>query len=308
MAKKEAAFERKKKKQEDEAARQLLLEAREREAERERKMEEHRQKTETLLQQQIAIAEENRLKMQEREDRVNAQLEMKKQKKRDEIQEKRELAANRISEALEKHHALHEQKKAAFHVHQQEALRRAKELEMAEREKLRKQAEDRERKNRLRTTRLVDAYRQRNEHRSEIVRRRKEKDKTFIKLQEERDELNRSRKFFNDLKKTDKQENVERVARMNEFHRLQTLQAIHEADMRYERIQEQKNDLMRRHREEAKQSLTRKHAIANAMDLMRVTNDYTLLDQLFTDKKSGRKKKSRGDDGDNEDPRLNQTI
>lgn len=120
--------------------------------------------------------------------------------------------------------------------------------------------------------------------------------------------MNAFRKFQNDLKKSDKQENVERVARMNEFHRLQTLQAIHDADMRYERIQEQKSDLMRRHREEAKQSLTRKHAIANAMDLMRVTNDYTLLDQLFTDKKSRRKKKNKGDDGDGEDPRLNQTV
>lgn len=40
--------------------RKLLAEAREREAERERKMEEHRQKTEALLQAQIALAEENR--------------------------------------------------------------------------------------------------------------------------------------------------------------------------------------------------------------------------------------------------------
>lgn len=130
--------------------RKLLAEAREREAERERKMEEHRQKTEALLQQQIAEAEENRLKMQEREERVNAQLEAKKQAKRDEIAHKRELAAKRISEALEKHHALHEQKKIIFHQHQQEALKRAKELEIAEREKLKKQADDRDRKNRLR--------------------------------------------------------------------------------------------------------------------------------------------------------------
>lgn len=308
MMKKEAEFDRKKKKLEEEAQRKLLAEAREREAERERKMEEHRQKTEALLQAQIALAEENRIKMQEREERVNAQLEAKKVKKSEEIQHKRELASKRIGEALEKHHAMHEQKKLAFHAHQQEAIKRAKELEIAEREKLKKQAEDRERKNRLRQSRLVDAYRQRNDHRNEIVRRRNEKDKTFGKLQEEREEQNRYRKFHNDLKKTDKQENVERVARMNEFHRLQTLQAIHEADMRYERIQEQRNDLMKKHREEAKQSLTRKHAISNAMDLMRVTNDYTLLDQLFTDKKSRRKKKNRGEDGDNDDPRLNQTV
>ena len=44
------------------------------------------------------------------------------------------------------------------------------------------------------------------------------------------------------------------------------------------------------------------------MDLMRVTNDYTLLDQLFADKKSKKKKnKGQGDDEGGDD-RLNQTV
>lgn len=117
------------------------------------------------------------------------------------------------------------------------------------------------------------------------------------------------------MKKQDKQENVERVARINEFHRLQTMKAIHEADLRYEKIQQQKKELMKRHNEEVKYSLTRKHAISNAMDIMRVTNDFTLLDKLFNENKRGRKKgneKLRGtggyDENEGDDPRLNQTI
>jgi hypothetical protein len=170
-----------------------------------------------------------------------------------------------------------------------------------------------------RQQRLLDSYQHRTQHREEIVTRRLEKDEIYTKLQQERDEEYQQKKFLSSLKKADKQENVERVARINEFQRLQTMKAIHEADVRYEKIQQQKRELMKRHNEEAKFSLTRKHAINNAMDIMRVTNDYTLLDKLFNESKRGRKKgeKVRGGGGggggydDNEggdDPRLNQTI
>mmetsp|Transcript_11066 Transcript_11066/g.18078 ORF Transcript_11066/g.18078 Transcript_11066/m.18078 type:complete len:505 (-) Transcript_11066:241-1755(-) len=308
LTKKEAAFERKKQKMEAEAAQQLLREAKEREKQREIKMEEHRQKTEALVHAQIALAEENRKKMQEREARVNAQLQQKKEAKKQEIIQNRAQAAKRIEEALVRHHELHEQKKEQFNKTQSEAIRRAKAHEVAEKEKLKLQADARDRKNRLRYNRLVDSYKGRTQHRQEIVTRRKEKDSIFSKQEQLRNEEHERRKFFNDLKKADKQENVERVARMNEFNRLQTMQAIAEADMRYERIQSQKEELMRRHREEAKASLTRKHAISNAMDLMRVTNDYTLLDQLFSDKKSKRKKNKGSGDDDGGDDRLNQTV
>lgn len=308
LAKKEAAFDRKKQKMEAEAQKRLEKEAKERERQRELKMEEHRQKTEALVQAQIKLAEENRAKMAEREARVNAQLEQKKEQKRQEIVQSRAQASKRIEEALNRHHELHERKKEQFNKAQKEAALRAKEHELEAKEKAKQQAEARERKNRLRYNRLVESYRARNRHRQEIVERRKEKDSTFSKQEALREEENKRRKFFNDLKKQDKQENVERVARMQEFQRLQTLQAIEEADMRYERIQNDKKELMRKHREEVKASLNRKHAISNAMDLMRVTNDYTLLDQLFNDKK-GRKKKSKGNgDGDGGDDRLNQTV
>ena len=159
--------------------------------------------------------------------------------------------------------------------------------------------------------RLQDAARNRKEHRDDIVRRRAEKDKTFDIIQAKRDEENTKRKFFNSIKKNDKLENVERVNRMNEFHRFQTLQSILAADMRYEKIQEQRTDLIRRHREEVKHSLNRKHEISNAMDLMRVTNDFTLLDQLFADKKGRKKKQKAEDSGDgpgDERERMAQTA
>ena len=51
-------------------------------------------------------------------------------------------------------------------------------------------------------------------------------------------------KFQAELKLQDKLENVERVARVNEFHRLQTLRRIYEQNTRYKGIQEQKMQLV----------------------------------------------------------------
>ena len=109
----------------------------------------------------------------------------------------------------------------------------------------------------------------------------------------------------------DKIENVERVARMNEFHRLQTLKRIEDAESRYDRIQAQREELLYKQKEEMKYTLTRKHEISNVMDQMRISNDFSMLDKLFV----GKKKKSSAvaghttrDAGEGEDDRLNQTA
>jgi acetolactate synthase regulatory subunit len=130
----------------------------------------------------------------------------------------------------------------------------------------------------------------------------------FDKIKEERDAHIAMMKFQSDLKLQDKLDNVERVARVNEFRRLQTLQKIQAQDMKYEDIQYKKTDLSKRHNEEAKHSLIRKHEISDAMEKMRMTNDYTLLDKLFDSKKNKRDKKEDKHDVEGEDPRLAQTI
>ncbi len=295
LARKEAEFEKKRRELEEQAKRKIQQEALQRDQERAEKMAEHQKKTEALIDAQFALAERNRQIMIEREEKVRKQMETKKVKKGEEIVEKREKAKKRISEALEKHHQLHEEKERQFFEREEAAAKRAKVVEVERLARIKKESEDRDKRNKLRVQRLQDAWRNRMDHREEIIARRQEKDKTFDTIQAQREEENTLRKFNNSIRKTDKLENVERVNRMNEFRRLQTLQNIINADLRYEKIQDQKRELLERHREEVKHSLNRKHEIANAMELMRVTNDFTLLDQLFADKK-GRKKKQKADD------------
>eukprot|EP01038_Epipyxis_sp_PR26KG_P009960 gene9960-13393_t len=315
LLKKEAEVEEKLKKRRLIMERELAQEARMRDEERKQKIEEHKKKTELLIKAQEDLAEQNRVKMIERETRIMSQLEQKKEDKRIEVQMQREKAAKRIDEALLKHHELYEQRRIEFNRTQKEAAVRAKEAEIIEREKLKKQAEDREKRNTLRVNRLVDAYKQRSEHRKSIVDKRLDREKVYETIKADRDAKIAMMKFSSDLKLQDKLENVERVSRVNEFHRLQILQRIEAQDMKYEQIQAQREELMRKHRDESKHSLIRKHEISSVMDTMRMTNDFTLLDKLFATKSRKKDKRSTTAGGhkleeglDNNDERFAQTV
>jgi len=111
MQRREEAFEKKRKEAEEAALKKLAEEAKLRDIERQQKLEEHRKKTEEIMLEHFAIAEQNRAKMTEREAFVKSQIEMKKEHKKKEMLSKRDLAAKRIKEALEKHHQLHDEKK-----------------------------------------------------------------------------------------------------------------------------------------------------------------------------------------------------
>eukprot|EP01031_Cornospumella_fuschlensis_P032598 gene32598-39414_t len=322
LARKEAEVEEKLKKKRLAMERQLAREARERDAERAKKIEEARLKTESLLKQQEDLAEQNRLKMLEREERILAQLEEKKAKKREEVAAQREKAGKRIAEAMEKFHGIFRKRREDFDMRQQEAAQRAKEASIQNKERLKQQADQREKRNRLRLSRLIDAYRTRMAARDDILQRREMKDTGYIRVQQERDEKIAMLKFTAELQHQDKLENVERVARVTEFRRLQTLQKIYGEDSKFEEIMTRKEELYRSRQEEGKATMLRKHEVAETMERMRATNDFTLLNKLFT-KKGGAKKADAGNsalnstgaaggrkgrDETEEDPRLNQTV
>jgi hypothetical protein len=233
--------------------------------------------------------------MLEREQRVQAQLILKKEQKRIEVEESREKAEKRIAEAQARNIEIDIQKKVKFDEKQKKATILAKENQVVEREKLRKQGEEREKKVKVRYQRLIDACKIRGEHRQDIITRRNDKDQTFSKVAKEREDNISMLKFNTALKLKDKRENVERIARVNEFKRLQTLKKIEEADSRYDRIHLERSIMINKHREEVKSSLCRKHEINDAMETMRINNDFTLLDRLFA-KNQKKKTVGKGDD------------
>lgn len=277
--------------------------------------------------------------MEERESRVQNQLKEKQEAKKEEMRNEKEKAMKRIGEALDRHHVLDEEKKVKFFEKQRDAGVRAGEVVAEDRMKLRQQGENREQKNKQRLGRLLDAYRTRSCHRQEIVDRRQEKDKAFSKVQAERESHQAMLKFASgninesmisrysdfplvwlspfysstshdsDMRVRDKIENVERVARMNEFHRLQTLKRIEDAENRYENIQRLRHEILCKHREDVKTSLTRKHEISNVMEQMKISNDFSMLDKLFVSKKDRScSVRAARDAGEGEDERLTMTA
>jgi hypothetical protein len=308
IARKEQEFDEKRKIAAMKAERQRAKDARARDEERTAKIEEYRRKTDVLIQAQVQLAEDNRLKMLEREVRVQNQLTIKKELKKEEVRQSKEKATLRIAEALDKHHELHEEKKRKFYEKQKEATVRAAEARVVEIDRLKKQADERDKKEKMRWNRLVDAYKTRADHRDDIVNRRTERNKTYAIVSAERHEKLAMMKFEADMRMHDKIENVERVARMNEFKRLQTLRKIEDNEDRYEMIQAQRQNLLDKRREEMKYAMLRKHEVNEIMDLMRITNDFTLLAKLSVKKAKPATAHGKGDkdDGD-EDARLNQT-
>ena len=87
------------------------------------------------------------------------------------------------------------------------------------------------------------------------------------------------------MKQDDKYENIERQARVNEFKRIQTLGKIYEEDMKSAGIKSAKEALLAKQRAEQKDNLNRKHEIAFAMEQMKITNDFTILQKVFEKQK-----------------------
>jgi hypothetical protein len=300
LGRREAEVAEKLKKQQLIKEREIAKHAREMDEERKRKVEEARQKTEALLKAQEDVAEQNRLKMLERERRIVQQLEEKKERKRLELEEQREKSTKRIMEAIHKRIEEHERVEQEYDARQTQAAQRAKEKHKEELDALKKQAAQRTERNRLRFQRLVDAYQHRMDHRQEIIDKRNERDQVYGRIKAERDQEIAMMKFMTELKLQDKLENVERVARMNEFRRLQILQKIYTEDNKYEDIKQQRQAMLARHNDEAKNALARKHEIADTMERMRMSNDFTLLDKLFAqrNKKEKRVGTAKNDDDD----------
>ena len=321
MIRKEEEVAKKLEKEHQKMLKRIAQEARQREIETAEKMEANRKKTEALLEGQAQVAEQNRLTMLEKEAKVREQLALKKASLAQAIADKKAAAEKRIAEAMEKHHELHELKKRDFDVREQAAVKRYKEKEVEERDKLKKQAQAREKKNTTRITRLIDAYRTRSDHRDDIVSKRSEKDKVYGVIQIEREKELSLRKFDSQLRKDDKQSNIERQARVNEYNRLQTLSRIYDEDMKYAAIKKQRSDLLSAQRAEVKDSLNRKHEIAFAMEQMKITNDFSMLQKVMEKQKNANNKgkvrasTSHGADAHDalgethggEDERLNQT-
>lgn len=135
--------------------------------------------------------------------------------------------------------------------------------------------------------RQQQAYKLEEERVDTIVKKRSQLDAHLGVVNSKREAQRSLRKAQKELVKEDKLSNVQRIKRIDEFVRLQTLQKIQDDDDRSERIKAEKGMLIRQRKQAQLDSLLRKHQITQAMEQMRVTNKWTNIDV------GGKKKKKK---------------
>lgn len=82
------------------------------------------------------------------------------------------------------------------------------------------------------------------DHRKDIVRRRKEKEKFLNVVSKQREEELSELKLTRSISLMDKLDNVNRIKRIDEFVKMQTLQKINTDDVRSERIKAEREYLI----------------------------------------------------------------
>lgn len=283
-----------------------------REQERDAKIAQLEKRSEEMIQLQFTKAEISRKKLEEREARVQAQLQVKQQQKAEEVRQIRDAAAIRIQAALERNVQIQREKKLKFDQKQAAAAIRGEEKHGELLVTVKKQADARYKKEDMRERRIEDAYRIRAERREGIIRDRNRRDGQYNKIHEARAKDLEARKLMSQLKKEDALDNVKRIQRQEEFNRLQLMRQLESQDERCENIKLERAILLEKvrqllllsfstnveshraqrftrdvmwleqRREAMKAALLRKHTLQETMEQMRITNDFTLIDNLFT--------------------------
>ena len=275
------------------------IQARINDEERARKAEEHQLSTQRLFKEQqrrlqMATDERNR-KEKVRMEKVQAQraeAQLRYSQRRQEIQE-------RISKNLEMAKTREEKRKKDFFQNK------------AYHERLRSQAlaeqhKDREMKNRenflmeQKRQLALEATRQKEAHDREMMLQKFENDAKFVEqLNQVRGKEHALLKERENLKKQLKQENVERIRRVQEYRRLETLRKINEGDRRTEETLRRKEEIIAQRRRAGLKTKMQKDQIMEVLEKSRSNGSraIAMLTQVLKgegdNKKTTKKKKKK---------------
>mmetsp|Transcript_8067 Transcript_8067/g.20628 ORF Transcript_8067/g.20628 Transcript_8067/m.20628 type:complete len:516 (-) Transcript_8067:124-1671(-) len=235
-------------------------------------------------------ADRNRQMMLVREKRLSDVLNEKVRKKKAEVEQNRVRAAKRIADALDRQKQIQQEKYDKFEQKQENAKLRAAEKREEEMIQIQKTIKQQEEASKLRAQRLEDAKGTMEDRKQSIIENRKKRDEQAGLIHIQRAKEMQLKMLETDLLKEDKQQNVQRIRRVEEFNRLQTLQKIQEDDDRSERIKDEKAFVREQQKNSAHEGFIRKQRVKEAMNEMRVTNKFVNIESIL----GGDKKKTRG--------------
>ncbi|KAF0690508.1 Aste57867_18098 [Aphanomyces stellatus] len=292
-AKREAEKEKMLLEEERRQEKQRQKELSERELDRKLKAEQHRRETEELLQQQENKILENRRRVIEREKQAQRKIEEANERRRQEAALRREKANTRIQMALEQNQQVMMKKKKDFDVKQSLAASRAMEVHKKEMEELRLRAERNRKEEEIRVQRVEAARNNQQSRVQTIVQKRAQLESHLDVVYHERHKERTLKSVERDLTLEEKKSNVERIKKVEEFNRLQTLMKISQEDSRSRMIKMKKQALLEARKKIALESLVRKHRIAEAVGHMRITNKWDNINEIMESATSPGKDKNR---------------
>lgn len=287
LAKRQAAREKKIAAEElrQEGLRQA--EAKERELERLLKAEEHRQHTAALVKAQEDKAMANRHRMLEREAIVQEKMAMAQAARSAAAAVKSSLASARIQECLASNQATLAARKAAYHTKEALAATRTSQLAKEAAVKAATQRDKLAKGNKSRDARLANARKLQHTKVRDIQSRRVELDSHFAITAAARSETHDLKSVERACVMHDKAESVARIQRLAEYNRLVMCRKINSDDAKTRQIKEKKAALIEARKTFALASTLRKHQIAEAVEQMRVSNNWNLIDTLGGPTKDG---------------------
>lgn len=269
--------------QDEELRKQQLRhhEAIQRELERAQKAEEFQRQTEALLRHQEELVTVNRQRMLEKERQVLTKVDFANRKRHQEALERRERANARIQQANMANQLSLQRKKSEIEEKQLSACERAKEIQKKTVAELKERSLQQRKDDDVRQKRLEMAMQQREKEKSRLLTKRQELEEKLERVNEERERVRLLNTVERTLSVEEKQHNVERIKRKEEYARLQLLQRISHEDERSRAIKMQKHALMQARKHVALDAMVRKHRIAQAVEQLHTSNKWDKIEETL---------------------------
>ncbi|KAF0689657.1 Aste57867_18894 [Aphanomyces stellatus] len=250
------------------------IEAKMRDEERRKKSEEHRLKTEAILAKQQAEIQARLAELTMAEESRNRMMEEQREQRTLEMEERREVVSKRINKNLKQARRVELQRKREIrHKQRQSEMLRAQ--MKAEQERQRELAhQEMELMERKRQMVLEDARREEERKKSELLQKQREVEENVMSVQEAHTRELQLKREQRIIQKQLKLSNVDRMKRIQEYKRLETLRKIREAEERTESMLQQKVDLIRQRKEASVKSKIQRDAIVETMETVKITKKW----------------------------------
>jgi len=248
-------------------------EARLKEEQRLAKQEEHRIQTQRIMEEQQAAIRARMQEMERAEELRLARIEAEEAEKKKQLAEKRKAIEERLDRNMKMAARAEEKRKQDYHEKHaaHEALRE---------EHLQSQARDRElqaRQQELMEQRrlmvLAQTRRDEERHKEQMRQNFIDEEINVQRVKEARERNRMLETHKKDLKVAMKLENVERIKRIGEYKRLETLRQIHEADKRIDQMLQRKTEIVESRKANAMTAKIQKDHLVKVMDEARTNGN-----------------------------------